>query len=53
MRVLGDTKRSKERAAEIHEYLVVCFIVLFGGVTTRGSRGPAITLTMAMKAWGS
>lgn len=44
MRVLGDAERDQKR--------VICFVVPVGGVTTRGSRGPAVTLTMDMKAWG-
>lgn len=36
--------RSKERARETYEMLCSCSIVLGGGVTMRGSHGPAVRL---------
>lgn len=45
-----EIKRESQRDA--HEVSCSCFIVLVGGVTTRGSHGPAVRLTTDTKACG-
>lgn len=46
-------RRHRGRSKEESKMCPVnCFLVLVGGVTTRGCRGPAVTLIIGMKAWG-